>query len=138
MRNAGTGPNANDLRVVYDFEPPPPSEFAWLNTGTSWAAVIDAAAKTHAVFHLRCLGVAADAARPQWHRKSPPVSAAAVDLPHEMPASSACKKILNEIVTLGRSQPGQAGKRGNRKVIPITGGTLTGLCQRKILFGGAD
>jgi hypothetical protein len=33
-RNAGTGPDAGDVRIVMDFEAPNESEHAWLNSGT--------------------------------------------------------------------------------------------------------
>src|SRR5688572_11620226 len=34
LRAAGTGPDASDVRLVFDFEAPTGSEVAWLNTGT--------------------------------------------------------------------------------------------------------
>ena len=46
-RTAGTGADANDVRIVMDFEAPTASEVAWLNTGTYVARrVLDTAAKT--------------------------------------------------------------------------------------------
>jgi len=41
-------------------------------------------------------------------------------------------------VALGASTSVGASKRGNRNIIPITGGTLTGNITGKVLFGGAD
>src|SRR5690606_18271811 len=63
MRNAGTGPSADDLRVVYDFEASTTGEFAWLNTGTYVGRrVIDAAAGTLRLSIHDVSGVAADPA----------------------------------------------------------------------------
>jgi Protein of unknown function (DUF3237) len=46
-RNAGTGADANDVRIVMDFEAPNASEYAWLNSGKYVARrVLDWAAKT--------------------------------------------------------------------------------------------
>src|SRR5262245_60670195 len=47
VRNAGTGPNADDVRVVMDFEAPSASEHAWLSSGRFVARrELNAAAKT--------------------------------------------------------------------------------------------
>src|SRR4051812_39970811 len=47
MRNAGTGVNDKDVRVVYDFEAATAGDFAWLNTGKYVGRrTIDAANKT--------------------------------------------------------------------------------------------
>jgi hypothetical protein len=47
-------------------------------------------------------------------------------------------QLITENVTLGASQSVGAAKKGNRNIIPITGGTLTGKITGKVLFGGAD
>lgn len=139
MRNAGTGPNADDLRVVYDFEASTTGEFAWLNTGTYVGRrVIDAAAKTMRFSIYDVSGVAADPAGAVRIEKPAGVPPQPWDYRHADAGEQRGEEILTEIVTLGRSQAVQAGKRGNRNVIPITGGTLTGLVSGKILFGGAD
>ena len=54
------------------------------------------------------------------------------------PGEKRGETILTEVVTLGGFQPVQAGKRGGRNVIPITGGTVSGMVNGKVLFGGAD
>ena len=46
--------------------------------------------------------------------------------------------LITETVTLSPSQSVGASKRGNRNIIPITGGELSGRIPGKVLFGGAD
>src|SRR5690606_12080546 len=46
--------------------------------------------------------------------------------------------VFTEVVTLGASVNIGASKRGNRNIIPITGGTTSGRVVGKILDGGAD
>jgi hypothetical protein len=140
MRNAGTGPGAADLRVVYDFEAPTTGAYAWLNTGKYVGRrVIDAAGKSMrlSIYDVSAVA-AADAADRVPIRKPADVPPQPWDYRHAAPGEQRGEMILTEAVALGRSQPLQAGKRGNRNVIPITGGTLTGLVSGKVLFGGAD
>ncbi|CUH92941.1 DUF3237 domain-containing protein [Herbinix luporum] len=47
-------------------------------------------------------------------------------------------KFITEVVNLGASQSVGASKRGNRNIIPITGGTVTGSITAKIIAAGAD
>jgi hypothetical protein len=46
--------------------------------------------------------------------------------------------VITEMVTLAPSQSVGATKRGNRNIIPITGGEISGRITGKVLFGGAD
>jgi hypothetical protein len=140
MCNTGTGPSASDVRVVYDFEASTTGEFAWLNTGTYVGRrVVDAAAKTMRFSVYDVSGVApADPARMVRIEKPAGVPPQPWDYRRADPDEQRGEQILVEVVTLGRSQSVPGGKRGNRNVIPISGGTLTGLVSGKILFGGAD
>ncbi len=138
MRNAGTGPDASDLRMVYDFEASTEGEFAWLNTGTYVGRrTIDAARNTMRLSIHDVSGVPASDRTVRIERPAgvPPQP---WEYRRADPGEQRGEEILTEIVTLGRSQAVRAGKRGNRNVIPITGGTLTGLVSGRILFGGAD
>ncbi len=138
MRNAGTGPDAADLRVVYDFEASTQGEYAWLNSGTYVGRrSIDAAGKTMrlSIYDVSHVPAATEVVRIQKPAGVPPQP---WDYRRADPGEQRGEEILTEIVTLGRSQAVRSGKRGNRNVIPITGGTLTGLVSGKILFGGAD
>jgi hypothetical protein len=47
-------------------------------------------------------------------------------------------QLITERVTLSPSQSVGATKRGNRNIIPITGGELSGRISGKVLPGGAD
>lgn len=140
MRNAGTGIDATDLRVVYDFEASTAGSYGWLNTGKYVGRrVIDAATKTMRFKIYDVSGVAsAEAARTSRIAKPAGLPPQPWDYRHADAAEQRGETILTETVTLGRSQQVQAGKRGNRNVIPITAGTVTGLVSGKVLFGGAD
>jgi uncharacterized protein DUF3237 len=139
-RNAGTGPNAQDVRVVMDFEAPNASEHAWLNAGKFVARrELNAAAKT---MHMRVYDVS-----------NVPVGAGTGSLSITKPADVAAQPwayrskeaseqqgqmLITENVTLAPSQRVGASKRGDRNIIPITGGTVTGRISGKVLMGGAD
>jgi len=137
MRNAGVGATAADLRVVYDFEASTTGAFAWLNTGKFVGRhTIDAATKTlrFSIYDVSAVPVAATA-RVTKPAGVPPQP---WDFRHADSSEQKGDTILTETVTLGGSQQVRSGKRGNRNVIPITGGTLSGMVNGKILFGGAD
>jgi hypothetical protein len=140
MRNAGTGPNASDLRMVYDFEASTTGEFAWLNTGKYVGRrVIDAATKTmrFSVYEVSGVAPAVDGKRLRI-AKPAGVQPQPWDYRRADPGEKRGETILTEVVTLGGFQQIQAGKRGGRNVIPITGGTVSGMINAKVLFGGAD
>jgi hypothetical protein len=139
MRNAGTGASGDDVRVVYDFEAPQEGAFAWLNSGKYVGRrSIDAAAKKMTLSIYEVSGVAIDPA------KTVKIQKPSDNLPQPWgyrvaePGEVRGETILNEGVALGRSQAIRNGKRGNRNVIPITGGTVEGIVSGKVLFGGAD
>jgi hypothetical protein len=141
LRNAGVGPNANDLRVVYDFEASTQGDFAWLNTGKFVGRrTIDAAAKTMKLSIYEVSGVAAPASPAQTFAIVKPagVPPQPWDYRHAEKTEQKGDTIATEMVGLGPSQQVRAGKRGNRNVIPITGGTLSGEITGKVVFGGAD
>lgn len=139
LRNAGTGPDGNDLRIVYDFEASSDGEFAWLNTGTFVGRrSIDRNAGTmrFSVYDVSAVNAAgAPVVRIGKPAGVPPQPR---DYRHADPSEQRGEEILVETVTLGRSQAIQSGKRGNRNIIPITGGTVKGLINGKVVFGGAD
>jgi hypothetical protein len=137
VRNAGTGPNAGDVRVVMDFEAPNESEHAWLNSGRFVARrELNAAAMVLRVYDVSSVVVSpanaiamvkpADVPAQPWGYRSKDAS----EQPGEI--------LITENVTLGPSQRVGPSKRGNRNIIPITGGTLSGRLAGKVLMGGAD
>jgi hypothetical protein len=54
------------------------------------------------------------------------------------PSEKKGSQFITETVSLASSQSVGASKRGNRNVIPITGGSVTGKLTAKILAAGAD
>lgn len=140
VRNAGTGADAKDVRIVMDFEAPNGSDVAWLNTGTYVARrVINPAAKT---MTLRVYEVSAPAASASADaiRISKPagVPPQPWDYRRADPSEKQGAQLITERVTLSPSQSVGASKRGNRNIIPITGGELSGRITGKVLPGGAD
>lgn len=141
MRNAGTGLNANDVRVVYDFEAPNAGGFAWLNTG-KWVGrrTIDAANKTMklSIYDVSAVAAPADAAKSV--RITKPADVPPQPWSYRVAAAGEQRgdMIVTESVGLGGSQAVAASKHGARNIIPITGGQLAGGITGKVLFGGAD
>ena len=141
VRTAGTGADAMDVRIVMDFEAPNASDHAWLNTGTYVARrVLDVASRT---MTLRVYDVSAGT--PPANRegavrisKPPGVPAQPWDYRRATPRETQGAQLITERVTLAPSQAVGASKRGNRNIIPITGGELTGRITGKVLPGGAD
>jgi hypothetical protein len=141
VRNAGTGTSDKDVRVVMDFEAPTGSPSAWLNTGQYVARrIVDPAAKT---LKMTVYDVSAAAA------KIDPANAIKIAKPADVPpqpwdyrkASASEQRgaqFVSELVALGASTSVGASKRGQRNIIPITGGTLTGDIAGKVVPGGAD
>ena len=139
VRDAGTGPNADDVRVVLDFEAPNASEHSGLNSGSYVARrELNASAKTlrlrvydvssvevgtkNAIAIAKPTGVPAQ----PWNYRAKAVS----ERQGEM--------LIRENVTLAAAQSVGPSKHGNRNIIPITGGELSGRITGKVLLGGAD
>jgi hypothetical protein len=141
MRNAGTGLNANDVRVVYDFEAPNAGGFAWLNTGKYVGRrTLDPATKTLKLTIYDVSSVAAPTDDAHAVRVTKPADVPPQPWSYRVAAAGEQRgdTIVTESVALGGSQAVAASKRGARNIIPITGGTLTGGITGKVLFGGAD
>lgn len=139
-RGMGTGPDATDVRLVMDFEAPTASDVAWLNSGTYVARrVLDAAART---MTLRVYDVSAvppaDPARVVRIVKPAGVPPQPSDYRRAAPSEKRGNQLITETVTLSPSQSVGASKRGNRNIIPITGGELSGRITGTVLPGGAD
>ncbi len=141
VRNAGTGADANDLRIVVDFEAPIDGEFAWLNSGKYVARrVLDRAAKTLTlrVYDVSGSPLKADPANTIRIAKPAGVPAQPWDYRRKTATEKPGGLLIKETVTLSPSQSVGASKRGNRNIIPITGGELSGRISGKVLAGGAD
>ncbi len=139
VRNAGTGPNARDVRVVMDLEAPSASEHAWLNSGKFVARrELNAVAKTMRLVVYDVSKVAVGAANDISIVKPADVAAQPWGYRVKQAGEQQGEILITENVTLGPSQRVGESKRGNRNIIPITGGTVSGRITGKVLMGGAD
>lgn len=141
LRAAGTGPDANDVRLVMDFEAPTASDVAWLNTGTYVGRrVLSAAARTMTlrVYEVSGAKPASGSGRVVQISKPAGVPPQPWDYRKAAPSEKRGNLLITETVTLSPSQSVGASKRGPRNIIPITGGELTGRITGKVLPGGAD
>lgn len=138
MRNAGVGTNLSDVRVVMDFEAPTGSSAEWLNTGKYVARRtldLDAKTLTLTVYEVSDIAAAVETVKISKPTDAPPQP---WDYRVKSPSEQQGEQVIVENVTLGGGTSVGASKRGNRNVLPITGGTLTGKINGKVLFGGAD
>jgi len=141
LRTAGTGANTSDVRIVADFEAPNAGDFAWLNSGKYVGRrILNASAKTMTlrVYDVSKVATPADAANVIRITKPAGVSDQPWDYRKPSPSETRGAELITETVSLSPSQSVGASKRGNRNIIPITGGELSGRIPGKVLFGGAD
>jgi len=141
VRSAGTGPDASDVRVVMDFEAPNLSEAAWLNSGTYVARrIIDPAAKTMTlhVYDVSSVPQPSDGRRVLRISKPAGVPAQPWDYRRAAAGEKPGAQLITERVTLSPSQLVGPSKRGNRNIIPITGGELSGRLTGMVVPAGAD
>ncbi|MGA2854558.1 MAG: DUF3237 family protein [Verrucomicrobiota bacterium] len=141
LRNAGTAADRTDVRMVPDFEAPNASNYAWLNTGKyAGRREVDLAARTMkiTVFDVSGVAMAPTPANSVTVTKPADVQNQTWDFRKATAAERRGDQIISENVTLGASQSVGAMKRGNRNIIPITGGTISGRITGKVLAGGAD
>lgn len=140
LRTAGTGVNKDDIRIVPDFEAPSSGAYSWLNTGKYVARrVVDLSAKTMKLSVYDVSGVSI---------KPDSTNSIAVTQPTDVPdqpwdfrkavSERRGNQFIVETVELGASQSVGATGKSNRNVIPITGGTVSGKINAKILYAGAD
>jgi len=140
-RSAGVGLDLKDVRIAMDFEAPNGSSSEWLNSGKYVARrILDEAAKTLTVRVYDVSAVAITATAANLTRIAKPTDAPAQPWENRMkgPGEKQGKELIVESVGLSPSQRVGASKRGNRNIIPITGGDLSGRITGKVLPGGAD
>jgi hypothetical protein len=140
-RSAGTGADTSDVRVVMDFEAPNSGEFAWLNSGKYVARrLVNAAAKTMTlrVYDVSAVGLAAGSTSAIQIAKPSGVPEQPWDYRKAAPSEKQGTLLITESVTLSPSLRVGPSKRGNRNIIPITGGDVNGRISAKVLPGGAD
>lgn len=137
MRTCGFAPAGDDVtRIVPDLEVANSSSLSWLNTGKfAGTRVVDEAAKTIelAVYDVSDVAVT----EPKIQIKDPQGVA---QQPWECAKLTGSRgaAVFTETVTLGSSLSVGQSKRGNRNIIPITGGTVSGRVEGKVLSGGGD
>jgi hypothetical protein len=141
LRIPGTGADPSDIRMVPDFEAPNTSTYSWLNSGKyAGRRVLDLATKTMKISVYEVSSVAAKADATNSIQVTKP--AGVLDQPWDYRKATSEEKrgdqLISENVTLSASQSVGATKKGNRNIIPITGGTLSGKITGKVLSGGAD
>jgi hypothetical protein len=141
LRAAGTGPDANDVRLVMDFEAPTASDAAWLNTGTYVGRrVVNTTARTMTlrVYDVSATKAAGGSGRVVRITKPAGGPFQPWDYRKASPSEKRGTQLITETVTLSPSQSVGPSKRGPRNIIPITGGELAGRITGKVLPGGAD
>ena len=126
LRSAGTAADRSDVRMVPDFEAPSASSYGWLNTGKyAGRRSLDLAAKTMKISVYDVSGVATVPNTTDSVQVTKPADVQ--DQPWDYRKATAEEKrgdqLISENVTLGASQSVGATKKGNRNIIPITGGT---------------
>lgn len=140
LRSCGVGPTGDStVRIVPAFEAPNASPYAWLNTGTfAGTRVVDTATNTLELTVYDVSGVSGvSPAEPRIQLRDP------AGLPNQLwncatGSGTRGATVFTASVTLGSSLAVGASKRGNRNIIPITGGTTSGGVTGSILAGGAD
>ncbi len=140
-RSAGVGADAKDVRIAMDFEAPTGSSSEWLNTGKYVARrILDEAAKTLTVrvYDVGAVAIPTGAANLLRIAKPSDAPPQPWDSRPRAASEKPGKELIVESVGLSPSQRVGASKRGNRNIIPITGGDLSGRIQGKVLPGGAD
>lgn len=139
MRSPGAAADAGDIRMVPDFEAPSTSAYGWLNTGKFVSRrMLDGAAQTLRIRVFDVSAVPAQASHAVQITKPANVKDQPWDYRKAAPGEQKGDQLISENVTLGASQSVGPTKKGNRNIIPITGGTLSGRITGKVLPGGAD
>ncbi len=141
LRIPGTAADQSDIRMVPDFEAPNASSYSWLHTGKYAARrVLDLDAKTVklSVYDVSGVDTKHDATNSVQVTKPADVQDQPWDYRKATAEEKRGEQLISENVTLGASQSVGATKKGNRNIIPITGGTLSGKIAGKVLSGGAD
>jgi hypothetical protein len=141
MRSPGTAAERNDVRMAPVFEAPNASSYSWLNTGKfAGRRVVDLAAGTMkiSVFDVSGVAVSPDASGSIRVTKPADVQDQPWDFRKALAEEKQGDQLIRENVTLGASQSVGATGKSNRNIIPITGGTLGGRIEGKVLAAGAD
>ncbi len=137
MRTCGFAPAGDSIvRLVPDFEAPNSSGHSWLNDGQFAATrVVDEAAGT---IEFNVYDIASVTAPETTVVISDPAGVDHQPWECSTQTGAAGATVFTETVSLGASISIGESKRGNRNIIPITGGTVSGGITGSIVPGGAD
>jgi hypothetical protein len=137
LRVCGVAPAGDSVvRVVPDFEAGTSSSYAWLNTAKLVGTrTVDATGKS---IQFDVYDVSKVAAGGASIKLTDPAGVPNQKWDCTTGSGSKGSVVFTETVLLGTSLSTGASKRGSRNVIPITGGTTTGLVVGAVLAGGAD
>lgn len=140
LRSAGTGVNSSDLRIVPDIEAPRNGNYNWINNGKYVARrVVDTSAKTMkiSVYDVSNVSIRPDSSNSITVTKPSNVPYQPWDF-RRASGERRGNVFITEFVQLGGSQSLGDTKNGNRNIIPITGGSVSGSLNAKIIAAGAD
>lgn len=139
VRTCGTAPGPDgEVRITMDFEAPNDSAYAFLNTGHFVGTrVFDMIEKT---LELHVFEAGTPDAQNTVRVENPAgVPDQSWDCKVAPSGSGLGATVYTESVGIGGGSLSVGeSKRGNRNIIPITGGTTTGRVPGKVLSGGAD
>jgi hypothetical protein len=139
VRSAGVGPDADDVRVVLDFEAPAAGDHAWLNDGRFVARrELASSDDTLRVIVYDVSSVAVSGERAIRIAKPDDRPAQPWDNRVRSDGEQQGEQLSQALVTLSPSQRVGESKRGPRNIIPITGGEVSGRVNGRVLNGGAD
>ena len=141
LRTAGTAADSSDVRIVPEFEAPSAGDYSWLNTGKyAGRREVDFESGTMKISVFDVSGVTVTPDSTNSVRVIKP--SGFQDQPWDYRKASMEEKqgdlLIKENVTLGRGQSVGATGKSIRNIIPITGGTVSGKIDGKVLAAGAD
>jgi len=139
FRSAGIAAN-DDVRIVPNIEAPNSGSYSWLNSGKYVGRrVVDVSAKKMKISIYDVSGV---------NTKLDSTNSISVTKPCGIQyqpweyRKAKCERngniFITEIVKIGENQSVGEAKNSNRNIVPITGGSVTGSINAKILPAGAD
>ncbi len=141
LRIAGTAADSSDVRIVPEFEAEAASGYNWLNTGKYAGrreVNLEIGTIKINVFDVSGVAVKPDSSNSVRVEKPSGFKDQSWEYRRVSMDERQGDLLIKENVTLGRGQSvGDTGKT-NRNIIPITGGTLTGEIEGKVLAAGAD
>jgi hypothetical protein len=137
LRTCGVAPaGSSEVRIVPSFEVANSSSLAWLNTGTfAGTRTVDSAGTMMEVDVYDVSNVTASGSS-----VSITVPSGATPQPWDCNTKTGSKgaSVFTENVTLGSSESIGTSKNGNRNIIPITGGSVSGKVSGTVVYGGGD